>query len=71
MLSRVAAVERTAVLVIRAWLETGLEESELRARIVATPDVSSRARVETAAASEAEILAAVASWLRSFRSGRV
>jgi hypothetical protein len=70
MLPRVAAVERTAVLVIRAWLETGLEDGAVRARIVATPDVSTRARVETAAVSEDEILDAVASWLRSFLAGR-
>jgi hypothetical protein len=66
MIGAVAAVARTAVLVIRAWLEEGLEENALRARITETPDVSSVARRETAAGSEAEILAAVQEWLRSF-----
>ena len=66
MIALLAAVERTAVLVIRAWLEEGLGESALRARITATPEVASAGRVETAAGSEAEILAAVAKWLQSF-----
>jgi len=66
MIAVLAAVERTAVLVIRAWLEQGLGDGALRARITETPDVASAGRVETAADSEAEILAAVAKWLQSF-----
>lgn len=54
------------MLVIRAWLEEGLGEGALRARITEAPDVASAGRVETAAGSEAEILAAVAKWLQSF-----
>ena len=66
MIALLSAVERTAVLVIRAWLEEGLGESSLRARITETPDIASAGRVETVAGSEAEILAAVARWLKSF-----
>jgi len=65
----VAAVERTAVLVVRAWLEEGLEGNALRARITETPDVASVARKETVAGSETEILEAVQEWLRSFLVG--
>ena len=61
-----AAVERTGVLVIRVWLEEGLEQDALRARITQTRDISSPKRTETAAASEREIVAAVEKWLRAF-----
>jgi hypothetical protein len=64
----VAAVERTAVLVIRAWLEEGVEDDGLRARITETPDLASVTRSVSVAGSEAEILAAVERWLRSFRA---
>jgi len=63
---QVAAVEQTAVLVIRAWLEEGFEEDALRARITQSLDLSSPKTVETAAASEQEIIAAVEEWLRVF-----
>jgi len=62
----VAAVERTGVLVIRVWLEEGLEQNALRARITQTTDISSPNPTETAAASEREIVAAVEQWLRAF-----
>jgi hypothetical protein len=67
----VAAVDRTAVLVIRAWLEAGVEENALRARITRTLDVAAPDRIETAAASEGEILAAVQAWLRDFAGSSV
>jgi hypothetical protein len=54
--------ERTAVLVIRAWLEEG----RLRARITHTRDIGSVSTVETAAASSEEVVRAVETWLRSF-----
>ena len=66
-----AVGEKTAVLVIRAWLEEGVEENALRARITRTLDVSAPETVETAAASEAEIVAAVQAWLRSFAGSSV
>jgi hypothetical protein len=58
-------VERTAVLVIRAWLEE-IEEDALRARITQSLDVSSPETSETQAASKEEILTAVEEWLRAF-----
>lgn len=61
-----AALERTGVLVIRVWLEEGLEQDALRARITQTPDISSPTTTETAAASERELVAAVEKWLRAF-----
>ena len=66
-----AAVEKTAVLVIRAWLEAGVEGNALRARITRTLDVAEPETIETAAASEEEILAAVRAWLRSFAGSSV
>ena len=59
-------MESTGVLVIRVWLEEGLEQDSLRARITQTLDVSSANTTETAAASEREIVAVVESWLREF-----
>jgi hypothetical protein len=56
------APERTAVLVIRAWLEDGT----LRARIIRRLDISSPTTVESAAMSENEILRAVRAWLSEF-----
>jgi hypothetical protein len=61
----VAADERTAVLVVRAWVEEAGEEPELRARITRTADVSAARAVQTAAASREEILSAVDEWLRA------
>ncbi len=64
------APERTAVLVIRAWLEEDNVENPLRVRITRTLDVSAAKATETfGAASEDEVLAAVRSWLRAFVSG--
>ena len=65
--------ERTAVLVIRVWLEEGDDATPkpLRARITSTLDVSEqRAPDMTAAASEKEIVNAVRAWLRAFAAGR-
>jgi hypothetical protein len=61
-----AAVERTAVLVIRAWLEEEIEEDALRARITQSLDVSSTETSERRAASKEEILIAVEEWLQAF-----
>jgi hypothetical protein len=58
----VAGQERTAVLVVRAWIEEG----QLRARITYTRDIGSTNMVETAAAAPEEVVQAVESWLRSF-----
>jgi hypothetical protein len=57
----VAAQERTAVLVIRAWIEG----KELRARIEHTCDVEAARAVATAAASAEEVVRVVEQWLRS------
>jgi hypothetical protein len=57
-----AAEERAAVLVIRAWVEGG----RLRARIVQTRDIESVKAVESAAGSPEEVVRAVEDWLRSF-----
>jgi hypothetical protein len=57
-------VQKTAVLVIRAWLEEGQGADALRARIRWTVD-SDAETVEAVVASEAEILAVVRVWLRS------
>jgi hypothetical protein len=65
----VAAVDKTAVLVIRAWHEEGAE-NPLRARITRTLDVSEPKTLETAAATEEEILDAVRAWLHSFAAPR-
>ena len=66
---QVVAVKRTAVLVIRAWLEAS-EHSQMRARITESLDIASGDRTENAAAGEEEILAAVAEWLRRFAERR-
>jgi hypothetical protein len=71
MARAVAALEKTGVLVIRAWLEAGVEENALRARITRTLDVAAPETIESAAASAEEILAAVQEWLRSFTGSSV
>lgn len=64
------APERTAVLVIRVWLEEENAAQPLRARITSRFDVSApRAQATTSAASEREILDAVRGWLRAFVAG--
>jgi hypothetical protein len=67
---RVVAVTRTAVLLIRMWLEEDLEETEVRARLTESRDITSHERTEKTIAGENEILAAVAETLRSFAEGR-
>ena len=65
------APERTAVLVIRVWLEEENEARPLRARITSRPDVSARRPEETTvAASEREILGAVRAWIRQVTADR-
>ncbi len=64
-----SADDRSAVLVIRLWLEDGLEDDALRARITQTLDSTAPRSVASAARSEAEILAAVQDWVRSFMAG--
>ena len=59
-------LEKTGVLVIRAWIEPGVGEHALRARITRTLDVAEQEAAESAAASEEEILAVVQEWLSSF-----
>jgi hypothetical protein len=57
------------VLVIRLWLEEGLDDDALRARITQTLDTSAPRSVESAARSEAEIMAAVQDWVHAFVVG--
>ena len=59
-------MQRTGVLVIRVWLEDGVEQNALRARITQELDVSSPRPTERAARSEEELLEAVADWLTAF-----
>jgi hypothetical protein len=54
--------ERTALLVIRAWIE-GNGESQLRARITQTADLNGRKEISTAAATRDDIARAVTEWL--------
>ena len=64
--------DRTAVFVIRAWLE-GEEDAKpkLRARMTFRLDIAERGEpAMTSAASEREIVRAVRSWLRDFVAGR-
>jgi hypothetical protein len=56
-----AAQERAAVLVIRAWVEG----SRLRVRIVQTRDVEAARMVESTAGSAEEVVRAVEEWLRN------
>ncbi|HEY2937147.1 MAG TPA: hypothetical protein VGJ25_11150 [Gaiellaceae bacterium] len=57
--------ERTGVLVIRAWIESG-GENALRARITSTLDVTEQGEGSTVASTPAAITEAVAEWLRAF-----
>ena len=56
----------TGVLVIRVWLENGVEPAALRARIKETLDVSEPVTTETVVKSPADVVAAVERWLRDF-----
>jgi hypothetical protein len=58
----VSESERTAILVIRAWL--GENRSQLRARILEAPSTASQSISETTAVGDDEVLAAVVRWLR-------
>jgi hypothetical protein len=55
--------ERTAVLVLRAWIE---EDDRVRARLTETLDADEPGWDERGAEGEEAILAAVAAWLRTF-----
>jgi len=57
------AVEPTAVLLIRAWVEA---DGGLRARITRTLDASSHEQIVTAAASPEEVVRAIVEWLDAF-----
>jgi hypothetical protein len=67
---KVVVAERSAVLVIRAWLDEEVEEAEIRARITGSTETPSRDRIETAVAGEEALLAAVADWIRNFTARR-
>jgi hypothetical protein len=57
--------ERTALLVIRAWIEAN-GDAHLRARITQTAGVSRGDETSRVAASKGEIKDAVAEWLDEF-----
>jgi hypothetical protein len=61
--------ERTAILIVRAWVEPGGSGSKLRTRITQLLDISSGERTVGTAASMEEVCAAVQSWLESFLTG--
>jgi hypothetical protein len=54
--------ERTGVLVIRAWIESG-GENALRARITSTLDVTEQDEVAIVASTPQAVMEAVAAWL--------
>ncbi len=56
--------DRTAVLLIRVWLED--EPPELRARITGRSDARKDSETVTFAVSVNEVTGAVSSWLRAF-----
>ena len=60
--------ERSAVLVIRAWQESGgaTGPGQVRARLTQTPDAALPGWEQAVAEGEEEILAAVRDWLRAF-----
>jgi hypothetical protein len=59
------ATERTAILVIRVWVE-GDPPPRFRSRITRTLDVSQRNQLTTAAASTHEVEDVVRAWLEEF-----
>jgi hypothetical protein len=60
----VTASERTGVVVIRAWIESGAPP--LRARITAAYDLSTDEQTIAVAAGVEEIMAVVRVWLETF-----
>lgn len=61
-------MHRTGVLVVRVWLEEGVEHDALRARISQERDIDNPTGTESAARSEEEILGVVADWLKAFQT---
>jgi hypothetical protein len=59
-------VETTAAILIRAWFEDELGPDALRARIRTAGEITGAPRLDRVVVSEAEILEAIRSWLRSF-----
>jgi hypothetical protein len=60
-----APAERTALMVIRAWIEAN-GEMQLRARLTQTVDLEREAEVSNVAATRDQITAAVEDWLDLF-----
>jgi hypothetical protein len=61
--------ERSAVLVVRVWRESGAPVDEVRARITMTADGDQPDATEVVAARAEEILDVVRGWLEEFSSG--
>jgi hypothetical protein len=61
------ASERTAVLVLRAWLEG--EQRALRVRAIETLDIAETPPTTSAAATPAEVHAVVERWLEAILGG--
>lgn len=60
--------ETSAVLVIRAWREPGMEDGAVRARLTQTGDADRPGWEQTVADGEEAILAAIRTWLHAFAS---
>jgi len=61
----VASAERSGVLVLRVWIETGAEPG-LRARILHEQQLGSGERASLTASAVDEIVEIVSRWLRQF-----
>jgi len=61
--------ERTAVLVVRVWVETA-SGAGLRARVTRTLDITARDEESTVVATPEEITRLVAEWLEAFVAER-
>lgn len=60
--------ERTAVMVVRVWRETGAEPRDVRGRISMTANADEADSREAAVAGSEEILRLVRNWLTEFES---
>ncbi len=59
--------ERTGILVVRAWTEGN--QGELRARLIWSPDISTRPEVVTTTTSAEELHATIQAWLDMLLAG--
>lgn len=64
-----AQEERSAVLVVRLWRESGAEPNDVRGRITMAANADDVGATETAVASGEEVIGVVRNWLDEFESG--